>query len=116
MIAIIIWIMKQILNLLEMFENDQKVTLNRWLSDKAITKEIQQEINHVSQIQIRPVLKQWRILPLYNNEFLMPAVEFYENIKTKQAGLNFQDLLLSCKYARNYPEVDHISKINITVF
>ena len=45
-----------IVNLLEMFENDQKVTLNRWLSDKAITKEIQQEINHVSQIQIRPVL------------------------------------------------------------
>ena len=44
-----------IVNLLEMFENDQKVTLNRWLSDKAITKEIQQEINHVSQIQIRPV-------------------------------------------------------------
>lgn len=96
-----------IVNLLEMFENDQKVTLNRWLSDKAITKEIQQEINHVSQIQIRPVLKQWREYCHYIiMSFLMPAVEFYENIKTKQAGLNFQDLLLKAvNMLRNYPEV-----------
>ncbi|NMA73525.1 MAG: UvrD-helicase domain-containing protein [Bacteroidales bacterium] len=96
-----------IVNLLEMFESDQKVTLNRWLCDKEITKKTQQDINYFSQTQIRPVLKQWREYCHYiAMEFLMPAIEFYESLKSKQAGLNFQDLLLKAvNMLKNYPEV-----------
>jgi len=95
------------LNLLEMFENDQKVTLNRWLCGKEITKEINEEINYLSQTEIRPVLKQWKEYCHYIAvNFLKPAAEYYENIKTKQSGLNFQDLLLKAvRMLKNYPEV-----------
>jgi len=95
------------LNLLEMFENDQKVILNRWLCDKEITKEINDEINYLSQTEIRPVLKQWKEYCHYIAvSFLKPAVEYYENVKERQSGLNFQDLLLkSVRMLKNYPEV-----------
>lgn len=95
------------LNLLEMFEKDQKVTLNRWLCDKEITKEITKEINYLSQTEIQPVLKQWKEYCHYIAiSFLKPAAEYYEAIKTKQSGLNFQDLLLkTVNMLKNYPEV-----------
>jgi ATP-dependent helicase/nuclease subunit A len=95
------------LNFLEMFEKDQKVTLNRWLCDKEITKEINQEINYLSQTEIHPVLKQWKEYCHYIAiSFLKPAAEYYEAIKTKQSGLNFQDLLLkTVNMLKNYPEV-----------
>jgi ATP-dependent helicase/nuclease subunit A len=95
------------LNFLEMFEKDQKVTLNRWLCDKEITKEINQEINYLSQTEIHPVLKQWKEYCHYIAiSFLKPAAECYEAIKTKQSGLNFQDLLLkTVNMLKNYPEV-----------
>jgi ATP-dependent helicase/nuclease subunit A len=95
------------LNLLEMFEKDQKVTLNRWLCDKEITKEINQEINYLSQTEIHPVLKQWKEYCHYIAiSFLKPAAEYYEAIKTRQSGLNFQDLLLkTVNMLKNYPEV-----------
>ncbi|HEY8499492.1 MAG TPA: UvrD-helicase domain-containing protein, partial [Clostridia bacterium] len=95
------------LNLLEMFENDQKVTLNRWLCDKEITKEINQEINYLSQTEIQPVLKQWKEYCHYIAvNFLKPAAEYYEAVKMKQSGLNFQDLLLKAvRMLKNYPEV-----------
>jgi ATP-dependent helicase/nuclease subunit A len=95
------------LNLIEMFEKDQKVTLNRWLCDKEITKEITKEINYLSQTEIHPVLKQWKEYCHYIAiSFLKPAAEYYEAIKTKQSGLNFQDLLLkTVNMLKNYPEV-----------
>ena len=95
------------LNMLEMFENDQKVTLNRWLCGKEITKEINEEINYLSQTEIRPVLKHWKeYCHCIAVSFLKPAAEYYEAIKTKQSGLNFQDLLLkTVNMLKNYPEV-----------
>ncbi|HAA25567.1 MAG TPA: ATP-dependent helicase/nuclease subunit A [Ruminiclostridium sp.] len=95
------------LNLLEMFENDQRVILNRWLCDKEITKDINEEINYLSQTEVRPVLKQWKEYCHYIAvNFLKPAADYYENIKVRQSGLNFQDLLLKAvRMLKNYPEV-----------
>lgn len=95
------------LNLLEMFETEQKVILNRWLCDKEITKKIQQEINYISQTEIRAVLQQWREYCHYIAiNFLMPAIDYYEQLKNNQSGLNFQDLLMKAvQMLKNYPEV-----------
>lgn len=95
------------LNLLEMFETEQKVVLNRWLCDREKTKEIHQEINYLSQTEIIPVLQQWREYCHYiAMNFLMPAVEYYERLKNKQSKLNFQDLLMKAvKMLKNHPGV-----------
>lgn len=95
------------LTILEMFEPEQKVVLNRWLCEKEKTKEIAGEINHLSQTEIRPVLKQWREYCHYiAMNFLMPAVEYYEYVKNQQSVLNFQDLLMKAvQMLREHPEV-----------
>ncbi|NLM11977.1 MAG: UvrD-helicase domain-containing protein [Clostridiaceae bacterium] len=94
-------------NLLEKFETEQKATLKKWLCDSEKTKEIQNEVNCLSQTEIRPVLKQWREYCHYiAMNFLMPAQEYYQRLKNRQSGLNFQDLLMkTVDMLKNHPEV-----------
>lgn len=94
-------------SILERFENEQRVILNRWLCDSATTKQIQGEFNTIAQTQIKPALQKWRE---YCHDvvmsFLLPAVEYYENLKARRSGLNFQDLLLkTVNMLKNHPEV-----------
>lgn len=75
-------------SILERFENEQRVILNRWLCDSATTKQIQGEFNTIAQTQIKPALQKWRE---YCHDvvmsFLLPAVEYYENLKARRSGL-----------------------------
>lgn len=94
-------------NILEKFENEQKVTLKKWLCDGDKTKSIQDEFRYLSQTEIKPALRQWREYCHYiAMDFLLPGVEYYERLKNKQSGLNYQDLLLKAvNMLKNHPEV-----------
>lgn len=96
-----------ILKILEKFEKEQKVTLNRWLSDKETTKQITSEINTLSQTEIQPVLQKWREYAHFvAMDFILPGVSHYEQLKRNRSGLNFQDLLLKAvQMLKKSPEV-----------
>jgi len=95
------------IKLLESFSKSEKITLNRWTSkEKAkeyrdfIVLELQEKI-------INPILQQWREYCYTDTiKFLLPAVEYYHQLRQKVSMLNFQDLLLKASgLLRDYPEV-----------
>ncbi|HDP36865.1 MAG TPA: hypothetical protein ENN27_03205 [Candidatus Atribacteria bacterium] len=95
------------IKLLENFSKAEKVTLNRWTS-KEKAKEFKDSI--VLELQekvINPTLQQWREYCYADTiKFVLPAVEYYHELRRRVSMLNFQDLLLktSC-LLRDYSEV-----------
>lgn len=96
-----------LLQILERFEKEKKITQNRWLCSKDIVKGIHEEFNFLSQSELSPLLVKWReYCHGIAMDFLMPAVTLYDDLKRRQGGLNFQDLLMkSVQMLKSYPEV-----------
>lgn len=96
-----------LLQVLERFEKEKRITQNRWLCSKDIVKGIHEEFKFLSQSELSPLLVKWReYCHGVAMDFLMPAVTLYDDLKKRQGGLNFQDLLMkSVQMLKNYPEV-----------
>ena len=95
-----------IVSLLKLFDRQLEVTQNRWNS-KDEAKQYRDEFNVFAEATVAPILQAWReychhILM----EFLIPAVNYYEQARFKHSTLNFQDLLLKTRnMLRENPEV-----------
>ena len=95
-----------IVSLLKLFDKQFEVTQNRWNS-KDEAKQYRDEFNAFADLTVGPILQAWReychhILM----EFLIPAVNYYEQVRFKHSTLNFQDLLLKTRnLLRENPEV-----------
>ena len=99
------------IKLLEKFDRDfckqGNVTLNRWTSKEKIKEYRDSLVLEFQEKVINPTLQQWReYCYVYTIKFVLPAVEYYHELRRKNSILNFQDLLLktSC-LLRDYPEV-----------
>lgn len=97
---------KTIISLLKLFDKQFSVTLNRWNS-KDEAKQLRDEFNAFAEATVGPILQAWREYchPILM-EFLIPAVNYYEQARFKRSTLNFQDLLLKTRnMLRDNPEV-----------
>ncbi|MEA1939420.1 MAG: UvrD-helicase domain-containing protein, partial [Candidatus Caldatribacteriota bacterium] len=95
------------IKLLENFSKSEKVTLNRWTS-KEKAKEYRDSLSlELQEKIINPILKQWREYCYAGTiKFVLPAVEYYHELRQKVSMLNFQDLLLKTSHLlRDYPGV-----------
>ena len=95
------------IKLLENFSKSEKVTLNRWTS-KEKAKEYRDSLSlELQKKVINPVLQQWREYCYAGSiQFVLPAVEYYHELRRKVSLLNFQDLLIKTSHLlRDYPEV-----------
>ncbi len=81
---------------------------NRWLS-KDGAKEVQAAWELYKTQFIQPVVKQWKEHRYYEvMEFLLPACQYYDDMRAAENYLNFQDLLMrSAQLLRDNPEVRH---------
>lgn len=99
------------IKLLEKFDRDfskqGNVTLNRWTSKEKAKEYRDSLVLELQEKVINPILQQWReYCYAYTIKFVLPAVEYYHELRQRISMLNFQDLLLktSC-LLRDYPEV-----------
>lgn len=95
------------IKLLENFSKSEKVTLNRWISKEKAKGYRDSLVLGLQEKVINPTLQQWREYCYAGTiKFVIPAVEYYHELRQKVSMLNFQDLLLktSC-LLRDYPEV-----------
>jgi len=95
------------IKLLENFSKSEKVTLNRWTSQEKAKEYRDSIVLELQEKVINPILQQWREYCYAGTiKFVLPAVEYYHELRQKVSMLNFQDLLLktSC-LLRDYPEV-----------
>jgi len=95
------------IKLLENFSKSEKVTLNRWTSKEKAKEYRDSLVLELQEKVIDPTLKQWREYCYADTiKFVLPAVEYYHELRQRVSMLNFQDLLLktSC-LLRDYPEV-----------
>ena len=98
------------IKLLENFEGNLSkggITLKRW-KEKERAKEYRDSL--LMQFQektIHPTLRQWREYCYAGTlNFILPAVEYYHDLRQKISLLNFEDLLLkTSSLLRDYPEV-----------
>ena len=95
------------IKLLENFSKAEKVTLNRWTSKEKAKEYRDALVLELQEKVIDPTLQQWREYCYADTiKFVLPAVEYYHELRRRVSMLNFQDLLLktSC-LLRDYPEV-----------
>lgn len=95
------------IKLLENFSKAEKVTLNRWTSKEKAKEYRDALVLELQEKVIDPTLQQWREYCYTDTiKFVLPAVEYYHELRRRVSMLNFQDLLLktSC-LLRDYPEV-----------
>ncbi|MDP2945824.1 MAG: UvrD-helicase domain-containing protein [Atribacterota bacterium] len=95
------------IKLLENFSNSEKVTLNRWTSQEKAKEYRDSIVLKLQEKVITPILQQWREYCYADTiRFVLPAVEYYHELRQKVSMLNFQDLLLkTSRLLRDYPEV-----------
>jgi len=95
------------IKLLENFSKSEKVTLNRWTSKEKAKEYRDSLVLELQERVINPILQQWREYCYADTiKFVLPAVEYYHELRQKVLMLNFQDLLLKTSYLlRDYPEV-----------
>ena len=95
------------IKLLESFSNSEKVTLNRWTSKEKAKEYRDSIVLELQEKVINPTLQQWREYCYADTiKFVLPAVEYYHQLRQKVSMLNFQDLLLkTSRLLRDYPEV-----------
>ncbi|MFH1002492.1 MAG: UvrD-helicase domain-containing protein [bacterium] len=95
------------IKLLESFSNSEKVTLNRWNSKEKAKEYRDSIVLELQEKVINPTLQQWREYCYADTiKFVLPAVEYYHQLRQKVSMLNFQDLLLkTSRLLRDYPEV-----------
>ncbi|KGK89158.1 exonuclease V subunit beta [Desulfosporosinus sp. HMP52] len=95
-----------VVNLLKAFDKEFSVTQNRWIS-KDEAKQCRDDFNEFTVNILSPAMQTWREYCHYILiEFMIPAVQFYEQVRFKQSKLNFQDLLLITRnMLREHPEV-----------
>ena len=95
------------IKLLENFSKSEKVTLNRWTSKEKAKEYRDSIVLELQEKVINPTLQGWREYCYADTiKFVLPAVEYYHELRRKNSILNFQDLLLktSC-LLRDYSEV-----------
>jgi len=99
------------IKLLENFDRDfskqGNITLNRWTSKEKVKEYRNSIILELQEKVINPTLQQWREYCYAGTiKFVLPAVEYYHELRQKISMLNFQDLLLkTSRLLRDYPEV-----------
>lgn len=95
------------IKLLENFSKSEKITLNRWTSQEKAKEYRDSIVLELQEKIINPILQQWREYCYADTiKFLLPAVEYYHELRQKVSMLNFQDLLLkTSRLLRDYPEV-----------
>jgi len=95
------------IKLLENFSKSEKVTLNRWTSKEKAKEYRDSLVLELQEKVINPVLQQWREYCYAGSiKFVLPAVEYYHELRRKVSLLNFQDLLIKTSHLlRDYPEV-----------
>jgi ATP-dependent helicase/nuclease subunit A len=99
------------IKLLENFDRDfikqGNITLNRWTSKEKAKEYRDSVVLELQEKVINPTLQQWReYCYVYTIKFVLPAVEYYHELRQKASMLNFQDLLLkTSRLLRDYPEV-----------
>jgi len=95
------------IKLLENFSNSEKVILNRWTSKEKAKEYRDSIVLELQEKVINPTLQQWREYCYADTiKFVLPAVEYYHQLRQKVSMLNFQDLLLkTSRLLRDYPEV-----------
>ena len=100
------------IKLLENFGGDfsnqsGKITLNRWTSKEKAKEYRDSLVLELQEKVINPALQQWREYCYAGTiKFVLPAVEYYHQLRQKVSMLNFQDLLLkTSRLLRDYPEV-----------
>jgi len=95
------------IKLLENFSKSEKVTLNRWISKEKAKEYRDFLILELQEKVIDPTLQQWREYCYAGTiKFVLPAVEYYHELRRKNSILNFQDLLIkTSRLLKDYPEV-----------
>ncbi|HZK11363.1 MAG TPA: UvrD-helicase domain-containing protein, partial [Atribacterota bacterium] len=95
------------IKLLENFSKSEKITLNRWTSKERAKEYRDFIVLELQEKVIDPILQQWREYCYADIiKFVLPAVEYYHELRQKVSMLNFQDLLLKASLLlRDYPEV-----------
>lgn len=93
-------------SLLRMMDKSPKVTLNRW-PDPDLAKAQEKEFEKLREDLVGPCLESWRAYCHYFvMELVVPAVEYFREVREKSSLLNFQDLLLkTAQLLREKPEV-----------
>ncbi|MEQ8200557.1 MAG: UvrD-helicase domain-containing protein [Syntrophomonadaceae bacterium] len=81
-------------------------TQNRWLSRDG-AKDVNAAWGLFNHQFVQPVLRQWKEYRYYEvMEFLLPACQYYDDMRAAENCLNFQDLLMrSARLLRDNPEV-----------
>lgn len=98
------------INLLRLFADLSRsradITQNRWLSKEG-AKEAKAAWDQYNDQFMQPIIQQWKEYRYYQVlEFLLPACEYYDELRTAENCLNFQDLLMRCAgLLRDNPEV-----------
>lgn len=89
------------------FSKQGNITLNRWTSKEKVKEYRDSVVLELQEKVINPILQQWReYCYIYTIKFVLPAVEYYHELRRKNSILNFQDLLLkTSQLLRDYPEV-----------
>lgn len=90
----------------ELNRSQATYTQNRWLSRDG-AKEVKAAWDLYNDQFIKPVLQQWKEYRYYEvMEFLLPACQYYDDLRAAENCLNFQDLLMRCaRLLRDNPEV-----------
>lgn len=96
----------EIVSFLSLFNKEFKIVQNRWLS-KEDGKYAKEEADILYEDIIGPVMKEWRVYCHYHlTNFLKGAVKYYEDYRTRNSCLNFQDLLMkTASLLKNNSEV-----------
>lgn len=95
-----------VIQILANFDKEPKVTLNRWNSSAA-AKGFREEFATLRETVVAPVLARWReYCHFYLMDFVLPAVEHFEQMRFSLSLLNYDDLLSkAAQMLANYPEV-----------
>ncbi|MGD9676981.1 MAG: UvrD-helicase domain-containing protein [Vulcanibacillus sp.] len=95
-----------IIKIISIYEKDLGITQKRWTS-KEEAKDFKEEADILREEIIQPIMKTWREYShFYILEFLVPAVKYYEELRSKLSSLNFQDLLIkTADMLKNNPEI-----------
>lgn len=96
----------EIVGFLSLFNKEFKIVQNRWLS-KEDGKYAKEEADVLYEDTIAPVMKDWQVYCHYHlTNFLKGAVKYYEDYRTRNSCLNFQDLLMkTASLLKNNSEV-----------
>ncbi|HHW29660.1 MAG TPA: UvrD-helicase domain-containing protein [Syntrophomonadaceae bacterium] len=96
----------QLIRLLNELDRKPRVVKNRW-DDKDAAESVEAAFKDLKDSFLLPALQQWREYCHYLLvSFILPAVEYYQNLKAEKSKLNYDDLLLrTASLLKENPEV-----------